>query len=240
MKKLVPLLIALLGLALVIAAFIVWFEPPKEGGVLSVAGGIISFLAGLGASLKGWKDLFKKDEPTKNETSYTAIQSGNGATAQGENPRAVGSQGVMAEEVKGIINYGTIYQAPPSPSPGGRGVRGEGDTLPRLGFFVGRAKELEIIKDAIVPESRTWGALIDGPGGIGKTLAIKALLKQSDGRSRLKRDVSGEDEKSRQRRDLQEALSLSRRAVEIFTRLRHPSLQSAQKTLAEIERAIHE
>jgi len=29
-----------------------------------VAGGIISFLAGLGASLKGWKDFFKKDEPS--------------------------------------------------------------------------------------------------------------------------------------------------------------------------------
>jgi tetratricopeptide (TPR) repeat protein len=37
---------------------------------------------------------------------------------------------------------------------------------------------------------------------------------------------------------LQEALSLSRRAVEIYTRLRHPSLQSAQETLAEIEAVI--
>jgi tetratricopeptide (TPR) repeat protein len=37
---------------------------------------------------------------------------------------------------------------------------------------------------------------------------------------------------------LQEAWSLSRRAVEIFTRLRHPNLQSAQETLAEIEKAV--
>jgi len=29
-----------------------------------------------------------------------------------------------------------------------------------------------------------------------------------------------------------------RRAVEIFTRLRHPGLQSAQETLAEIERSM--
>jgi hypothetical protein len=43
-----------------------------------------------------------------------------------------------------------------------------------------------------------------------------------------------------QNHNLDEALSLSRRAVEIYTRLRHPSLQSAQETLAEIERAIHE
>ncbi len=51
-----------------------------------------------------------------------------------------------------------IYQ-PPKPT---------GSTLPQVGFFVGREKELEIIQSALSPESRTWGALIDGPGGIGK------------------------------------------------------------------------
>ncbi len=50
-----------------------------------------------------------------------------------------------------------------------------GSTLPQQPFFFGRAKELATIADAISPESRTWGALIDGPGGIGKTsLAIEA------------------------------------------------------------------
>ncbi|MBE0683887.1 MAG: DUF4062 domain-containing protein [Anaerolineales bacterium] len=58
-----------------------------------------------------------------------------------------------------------VYQ-PPKPT---------GSTLPNLPFFVGREKELATIADAIAPDSRTWGALIDGPGGIGKTaLAIKA------------------------------------------------------------------
>ncbi len=50
-----------------------------------------------------------------------------------------------------------------------------GNSLPREGFFVGRDAERKIIAEALLPESRTWGALIDGPGGIGKTaLAIKA------------------------------------------------------------------
>jgi len=54
-------------------------------------------------------------------------------------------------------------------------------TLPRETFFVGREKELEIIKSALSPDSRTWGALIDGPGGIGKTaLAIKAAHDAPD------------------------------------------------------------
>ncbi|MCI0354486.1 MAG: hypothetical protein L0099_05515, partial [Acidobacteria bacterium] len=48
-------------------------------------------------------------------------------------------------------------------------------TLPHQPYFFGRAKELAIIAEAISAEARTWGVLIDGPGGIGKTaLAIHA------------------------------------------------------------------
>ena len=47
--------------------------------------------------------------------------------------------------------------------------------LPSLQPFFGRAEELKKIADALDPESRTWGALIDGPGGMGKTsLAVRA------------------------------------------------------------------
>ncbi len=48
-------------------------------------------------------------------------------------------------------------------------------TLPHQPYFFGRVKELASIAQAISPDARTWGALIDGPGGIGKTaLAIRA------------------------------------------------------------------
>lgn len=48
-------------------------------------------------------------------------------------------------------------------------------SLPTQPYFFGREKELAVIAEAISPEARTWGALIDGPGGIGKTaLAIHA------------------------------------------------------------------
>lgn len=47
--------------------------------------------------------------------------------------------------------------------------------LPRLPFFFGRDKELKTIADALSPKTRTWGVLIDGPGGMGKTsLAIRS------------------------------------------------------------------
>jgi len=49
------------------------------------------------------------------------------------------------------------------------------NNLPRLQSFFGREEELKTIRDALDPESRTWGALIDGPGGMGKTsLAVRA------------------------------------------------------------------
>jgi tetratricopeptide (TPR) repeat protein len=49
------------------------------------------------------------------------------------------------------------------------------NNLPRLQSFFGREKELAVIREALDPESPGWGALIDGPGGMGKTsLAIRA------------------------------------------------------------------
>ena len=59
--------------------------------------------------------------------------------------------------------------APPTPSSPSR------SNLPQQPLFFGRTKELATIAEAISPEARTWGALIDGPGGIGKTaLALRA------------------------------------------------------------------
>lgn len=47
--------------------------------------------------------------------------------------------------------------------------------LPALQPFFGRKDELRKIAEALDPENRTWGALIDGPGGMGKTsLAVRA------------------------------------------------------------------
>ncbi len=49
------------------------------------------------------------------------------------------------------------------------------NNLPRLQPFFGRAEELQRIAEALDVGNPTWGALIDGPGGMGKTsLAIRA------------------------------------------------------------------
>lgn len=69
---------------------------------------------------------------------------------------------------QGITRAPAATNAPPAEPP-------VPSSLPRQPYFFGRHKELGIIEQAINPQTRSWGALIDGPGGIGKTaLAIEA------------------------------------------------------------------
>lgn len=54
-------------------------------------------------------------------------------------------------------------------------------SLPARAPFFGRERELERIAEALHPDSRSWGVLIDGPGGIGKTaLAVEAGHRASE------------------------------------------------------------
>jgi tetratricopeptide (TPR) repeat protein len=72
----------------------------------------------------------------------------------------------------GIVKW--LGGTPPT-SAGARLSTTTQNNLPRLQPFFGRTAELKQIAEALDPESRTWGALIDGPGGMGKTsLAVRA------------------------------------------------------------------
>jgi tetratricopeptide (TPR) repeat protein len=52
------------------------------------------------------------------------------------------------------------------------------DNLPRRAPFFGRDKEMDIVLRALSPEDRTWGVLLDGIGGIGKSaLAVEAAYR---------------------------------------------------------------
>lgn len=60
--------------------------------------------------------------------------------------------------------------APPAP-----GLAVPHSTLPARRPFFGRTKEMEEIAKYLRPEDRSWGVVLDGPGGVGKTaLALEA------------------------------------------------------------------
>jgi len=55
------------------------------------------------------------------------------------------------------------------------------DNLPRRAAFFGRTQEMETVLQALSPEERGWGVVIDGIGGIGKTaLAVEAAYRCKD------------------------------------------------------------
>jgi tetratricopeptide (TPR) repeat protein len=55
------------------------------------------------------------------------------------------------------------------------------DNLPRRAPFFGRNRDLAIALRALSPEDRTWGVLVDGIGGIGKTaLAVEAAYRTKE------------------------------------------------------------
>lgn len=71
------------------------------------------------------------------------------------------------------IYYVTIYGSQP--------FQPRRSELPQRPPLFGREYELAEIADALAPESRTWGVLIDGPVGIGKTtLALEAGHRASN------------------------------------------------------------
>ena len=73
-----------------------------------------------------------------------------------------------AVTVAGDLHATTVSGAEPEKEP-------PYSTIPTLPYFFGRVEELQTVTGAVHPDARTWGALIDGPGGIGKTaLAIRA------------------------------------------------------------------
>lgn len=55
------------------------------------------------------------------------------------------------------------------------------NNLPRRAAFFGRAKEMDVVMRSLDPSDRTWGILIDGIGGIGKSsIAIEAAYRAQE------------------------------------------------------------
>jgi tetratricopeptide (TPR) repeat protein/predicted phosphodiesterase len=69
----------------------------------------------------------------------------------------------------------TVAAAPAETISPASNVTAPHSTLPARRPFFGRTKELEKVAKYLLPEDRSWGVVLDGPGGVGKTaLALEA------------------------------------------------------------------
>lgn len=109
-----------------------------------------------------------------------AIQGAENTILQNTGTGAIAANGSIAATEHSVAIGGSINELHIHPAPQGATLPAAQlptghSSIPYQASFFGRARELETVADAITPEARTWGALIDGPGGIGKTaLAIRA------------------------------------------------------------------
>lgn len=90
---------------------------------------------------------------------------------EGTPPEPVAARSRAAAPTKAT----TVVEPPAETTPPPLGVTAPHSTLPARRPFFGRTKELEKIAKYLLPEDRSWGVVLDGPGGVGKTaLALEA------------------------------------------------------------------
>lgn len=89
---------------------------------------------------------------------------------EGTAPEPVATRPGPAAGTAGAAKSGAAPGTAAAPS-----ASGPHSTLPARRPFFGRQKDLERIAKYLRPEDRSWGVVLDGPGGVGKTsLALEA------------------------------------------------------------------
>ncbi|MCA1615424.1 MAG: DUF4062 domain-containing protein [Acidobacteria bacterium] len=123
------------------------------------------------------KHTFTADDIEANEVAQEKLRKFKARAAEGR----VRKEFESAEELRGHIvhalsEFKNRQQRTVDAATDARPARTSiTNNLPRLQPFFGREAELAQIREALDPDNRTWGALIDGPGGMGKTsLAVRA------------------------------------------------------------------
>lgn len=158
MKKILPLTFILIGTALLITAVVFWIDSSTATEPQSFGQSLrdwITLIAGFGTSIKGWIDLFKKEDEKSTPTTQVDVKNGNQQIAMGENSRNIQTQTYIEKLTiarPATIKPHTLHQLPSAPAD-----------------FIGREKELEQVLTNIKTHNGTVISGLIGLGGIGKT-----------------------------------------------------------------------
>ncbi|MBA4380088.1 MAG: hypothetical protein C0393_05305 [Anaerolinea sp.] len=182
MKKVLPILLIILGLALLLGAGAFWLDALTSDEPASLGTTIrdwLTLLAGLGASIKGWLDLFKNDKSAPPAT-HIEVSGGNPQIATGGNAHNIqtGSGDYLERGDKIEVHL------PPPPRP-----------RDSIGYIPPAKAVTYIHRGVIEDEVRAFlrsgdraGAIVGlhAPGGLGKTELAKHVAEemkdQFDGR----------------------------------------------------------
>ncbi|MFZ5904309.1 MAG: tetratricopeptide repeat protein, partial [Chloroflexota bacterium] len=165
MKKALPLTLILIGAALLITAVVFWIDSSTSTESQSFGKTLldwVTLIAGLGASIKGWMDLFKPDKPTP-PTTKIEVKGERSQVSTGDN-----SPNIQTETYIGT----QIVQQPSEPK-----TPKSLNQLPSPPLdFIGREKELAQLHQNIQKGVVISG--VQGMGGIGKTALGLKLAEQ--------------------------------------------------------------
>jgi tetratricopeptide (TPR) repeat protein len=156
-KKIIPLILIFIGLALLLGALFFWIDTLTSAEPAKLSESIrdwLTLLLGLGASLKGWMDLFKPEKPSP--ATEIKVTGGSPQITTSENGRTIQAQTyiekqvIQGQEVPSSRDY--LHQLPSPPAD-----------------FTGRADEIEQLLAALSDGKRAAISGLSGMGGVGKT-----------------------------------------------------------------------
>ncbi len=143
-------------------------EPPAIERMHGYAAGRIELDAGE-AHLRLWPRI-----ATKKTGPWRFIPDGENAELEGDEGTAAEAVS-MRSRATGGAKRATAAISATAPAPPSPGPTAPHSTLPGRRPFFGRTEELRTIARYLLPEDRSWGVVLDGPGGMGKTaLALEA------------------------------------------------------------------
>ncbi len=146
-------------------------EPPAIERRHGYAAGRIELDDGA-ARLRLWPRI-----ATKRTGPWRFIPDGENAELEGDEGTAAEAVSMRSRATGGAKrpNAAVSSTAPAAPAASSPGPTAPHSTLPARRPFFGRTEELRTIARYLLPEDRSWGIVLDGPGGMGKTaLALEA------------------------------------------------------------------
>jgi len=174
MKKALPLTLVLIGIALLITAVVFWIDSNNSAQPQDFGQSLrdwITLIAGLGASIKGWIDLVKKETPSQPTHSNQ-----DGGVIIGGSVGSVGKDVIGRDQVitTNIVSEDNAYNVDGLPNPY---LGLQAFTYSERDRYAGREKATqEALQLLVSPDEQRNLLFVTGASGSGKSSFVQASI----------------------------------------------------------------